>query len=268
MSARADNLAAPDVAINVGGRESSATEVISEDGDTFDSMSSGGIPPLPATKPGAAKPSGSSSGDSVPLTLKVARARKRRVAGPLATCTQERHAQTSGMRSLLEKMRARHHAYAAMHIAAGRSAASFHRNFTVAILVITLVTTLVTNVIQDLVEPVWTTLVSNVALALIAGLTAINNFLGYQKREVEHRDARNAHLRAADLIDIAIACDDEDPDVNYDYASVLEEIQEIHDGLKKLTVGIPTWIAEKYPEYEAPWLLRSEGSSDSDDAKV
>lgn len=250
MSARADNLAAGDVTINVG--------------DTFDSMSSGGIPPLPA-----AKPDTTSSSDSVPLTLKVARARKRRVAGPLATCAQGKHARISGMRALLEQIRARHHAYAAMHTAASRSAAAYHRNFTVAILVITLITTLVTNVIQDLVEPLWTTLVSNVALALIAGLTSINNFLGYQKREVEHRDARNAHLRAADLIDIAIACDDEDPDVTYDYTSVLEEIQEIHDGLKKLTVGIPTWIAEKYPEYEAPWLLRSEeGSSDADDAKV
>jgi hypothetical protein len=125
----------------------------------------------------------------------------------------------------------------------------------VAILVITLVTTLATNIIQDLIAPVWTTLVSNAALVLIAGLTAINNFLGFQKREVEHREARFGHLRVADLIDIAIACDDEDPEVTYDYSSVLEEVQEIHDNLKKMSVEIPDWLAVMYPEYEAPWLL-------------
>jgi len=159
------------------------------------------------------------------------------------------------MRALLVRMRTRHLAYASMHIAAGRSAAAFHRNFTVAILVIALITTLTTSAMQELVAMRWTTLASNAAITLIGGLTAINNFLGYKGREKDHASCKRDHVRAADLIDIAIAVDEEDPNTTYDYTSVLEEIQGIHDSLKLSTTTIPAWIAEQYPEYEAPWLL-------------
>lgn len=164
-----------------------------------------------------------------------------------------------GIRALLASMRERHYAYAAMHTAAARSAARYHRNFTVAILTITLVTTLVTSMIQEVAPPIWIGLTGNAALALIAGLTAINNFLGYQKREEQHRASKESHLRVVGLIDVAVACDDEaraGRGSRYDFSGVLKEIQEIHDGLKKSAVGIPEWVAKKYPEYEAPWLLR------------
>ena len=152
-----------------------------------------------------------------------------------------------------------------MHIAAARSSATDHLNFTVAILMVTLVTSLVTNVVQNLIPHIWVTLTSNVALALIAGLTAINNFLGYQKREVEHREAKNGHARAAGLIAISLACaDDTDPET-FDYSKVLTELQEIHDNLKKMTVNIPTWIANRYPEYEAPWRFRKDISAETED---
>jgi hypothetical protein len=62
-----------------------------------------------------------------------------------------------------------------------------------------------------------------------------------------HREAKLLHLRVADLINIAFACDDEDPDNTYDYLGVLEEIQDIHDNLKKMTVEIPDWLAKKVP---------------------
>ncbi|GFR91545.1 hypothetical protein ElyMa_002595300 [Elysia marginata] len=207
------------------------------------------------------------SGGAVPLTLKMAKGRKRSVPSALTrTFQQKGETHPHAMRRLLEKTRTRHHAYAAMHAAAGRSAASIHKNFTVAILTTTLVTTLATNLMQeDLIDPRWTTLVSNASLALVAGLTAINNFLGYQKRGAEHREIQNSHLGAAELIDIAIACDDENPNKVYNYTSVLEEIQEIHKHLKKATVGIPAWVAKKYPEYEAPWLLRKSSPTASDD---
>jgi len=198
---------------------------------------------------------------------------QRQAAKPVAGCAPQVRAPQvrGGIRDLFGQIRERHHAYAAMHTGAGRSAARIHRNFTVAILAVTLLAALATNTMQELVDPLWTTLVSNAALALIAGLTAINNFLGYQKRAEQHRSSRMAHLRAASLIDVAIACEEEaraaDPSVHYDHTSVLEDIQGIHDSLKENAIEIPGWVAKKYPEYEAPWLLREnpkKGSSDSD----
>ena len=196
--------------------------------------------------------------DSIPLTLRRVSERKHRAA-PLAACLlrRARAGRGRGMRALLERMRTRHHAYASMHTAAGRSAAAHHQNFTVAILAIVLVTTLTTSALQELAPARWTTLASNAAIAVIGGLTAINNFLGYQGREKGHRSAKREHLRAADLIDIAIAVDDEDPLNSYDYSGVLGEIQGIHDSLKKTAGEIPAWVARKYPAYEAPWLLES-----------
>lgn len=165
-----------------------------------------------------------------------------------------------GSRALLGRMRARHHAYAAMHTAARRSAAVYHRNFTIAILTISLAAGLTSAGLQEFADVRWTTFASGAALTLVAGLTAINNFLAFQRREEQHRGAKAGHLRAAGLVDIAFACDDDAAAAGgpgLDFAGVLEELQEIHDGLKNLTVTIPGWVAAKYPEYEAPWLLRA-----------
>jgi hypothetical protein len=150
-------------------------------------------------------------------------------------------------------MRRRHHAYADMHNAARRNASNLHIRYTIAILVIGLVVTLVTSVMQELTTSQWTTLASNASIAVMSGLTAINNTLGYPGREQKHAEAKRGHIHAAGMIDVAIAVDEEDSDA-HDYTSVLEEIQELHDNLQAMIV-IPTWIAVKYPEYEAPWLI-------------
>ena len=189
---------------------------------------------------------------SIPLTLKVVRERRRN-GGALGARGQ------CGMRALLEKMRRRHYAYAAMCSAAARWAAGLHKKLTVAILLVSLLASLVTAFLQE--DRRWAAATGNAALAVVAGLTAVNNFLAFARREEQFRNSKEAHFRAADLIDIALACEDDASGAVYDYTSVLEEIQEAHDTLKKNAIEIPAWIAKEYPEYEAPWLLRDRADS-------
>lgn len=200
------------------------------------------------------------SSDGEPLytdtasVLLTARKARRRKAEPVMR---------GGMRALLQKMRERHLAYAAMHAAAARSRKAYHRRFTVAIIALSVLTTIATNAAtsydanSEYIDVYWYGQMSNGALAIIGCLTAINNFLGYARRGEQHLNANKAHMRAKDLIDIAFACDDEDPTSRYDYGGVLQDLQDIHDSLRNISVEIPGWIAKKYPQYEAPWLVSS-----------
>lgn len=187
------------------------------------------------------------------VLLTARSARRRRHTSPAVTGGGP---SAEGTRALLRQMQARHEAYAAMHTAAGRSAAEYHRYYTVAILVLSLATSLATYTLSAFEDERWTTLASNIALTATGALTAINNFLGFQKREEQHRVCREAHLNAASLVDIAFACDADNGEEPYDYSGVLTDLEDIHKALQTHAVQFPEWVARMYPEYEAPWLLR------------
>ncbi len=88
-------------------------------------------------------------------------------------------------------------AYAAMHRDAGRHYSKKHRNITLFVMVVALVSALITHVVQA-TDPVRAAYISNMVVTFNAGLTAINNFLGYQARGARHMRAGNDFREAAD----------------------------------------------------------------------
>lgn len=154
--------------------------------------------------------------------------------------------------ALLHKTREKHLAYANMHSMASRRYGTLHRILTLAILIITLIATILNSAFEQFAERIWHIFVNNITFASIAGLTAINNFLGYQKKEEQHKTLKYEHLSIVNLIEIALVSEEEDPTGHYH--GILMEIQELYEKLKKTSVEIPEWIAKKYPQYEAPWL--------------
>jgi hypothetical protein len=163
-----------------------------------------------------------------------------------------------GMRRLLERMHKRHLAYAAMNSESSKISSTRARTLAIIVITIGAVSTISADTVKQLSDTEWTVLFMQISTGIMVALTAVEALLDFAKRGVKFRDAKASHMRAADLIDIALACDDDSNDtVHYDYTSVLEEVQNIHDGLKKSSLEILRSVADKYPEYEAPWLSSS-----------
>ena len=164
---------------------------------------------------------------------------------------------SNGMRKLLESMRARHTAYAAMNSECSKISSTRAKALAVTTIIIGAVTTITSSTIEEVIDTKWTVLLMQISTGIMVALTAIETLMDFAKRGVKYIDAKNNHMRAVDLIDIALACDDDsDETINYDYTSVLEEIQNIHDGLKKSSLEIIQSVGDKYPKYEAPWISR------------
>jgi hypothetical protein len=162
-----------------------------------------------------------------------------------------------GLRGHLDDRGDRHLAYAAMHSAAARRARGIAQGLTVTILALGICTALATLIVKGAApDETWTLYVSDAALILTAGLTGINNFLDFSGRAKDHGETSARHARAANIIDLLLAVDEEDPAAGYDPSAALEELQEVHDLLRRTAPGLPAAIAALYPQYEAPWIDR------------
>jgi len=164
------------------------------------------------------------------------------------------------LKALLESVADMHRTYASMRSDAARDSGSWHRRYTVGILSTTLAATVLVNTMQEL-DSVYSQVISTISFSVIAGLTSINNFLGYQKREEQHLQLRGEHLHALALIEIALAMHSDAPEERYDWDNLMEQLQMIHEKLQKATVIIPAKIAKKHPGYEVPWRIPEKQAS-------
>lgn len=163
----------------------------------------------------------------------------------------------NGMRKLLESMRDKHTAYAAMNSECSKISATRARGLGIATIIVGVLATIVASIIEKLTDTEWTVLFMQISAGIMVAFTAIETLMDFAKRGAKFSEAKNNHIRAVDLIDIALACDDDSTQtINYDYTSVLEEVQNIHDGLKKSNLEIIQSVGSKYPQYEAPWNAR------------
>jgi len=137
-----------------------------------------------------------------------------------------------------------------MHGAAARRCAKLHHGYTVAIIVVSFVGLVATNILARATDSDHANLVNDIVYPLVAALTAINNMFGYHKRSEKHRGVRDEHRKIVDLAERAIAFAGEGPDTDYDFETLISEIQEAHATIRKTSVSLPQCIADMYPEYE------------------
>lgn len=158
-----------------------------------------------------------------------------------------------GVGDLLEEKERVHRAYAVMHNEAARQYGLWHRWLTISILIVALVTTLVSTGLMGVSSP-FTNLVDTLAIAAIAGVTAINNFLDFSGLAKDHIHLKLERVKATRVIERALALRAENP--KYDFRTVLAELDEITNVLMESPITIPHNIAKNFPEYEMPWLIR------------
>jgi hypothetical protein len=154
-----------------------------------------------------------------------------------------------GMKRLLKHMHVRHKDYSVMNASASRLSASRARAFSVFIILIGVITGITTIFIHQFVDEEWSTPVAQAVILIMTALTAVKDTLNYSKMAEQYKNAKNNHLSVMALIEIALACDEENGNTKYDYSTVLEDIQAKHDLLKKSSAEIPYSIAKAYPQY-------------------
>lgn len=162
-----------------------------------------------------------------------------------------------GHRDFLHHMKDRSMAYAAMHTAAARQYK--HRNMWLSgsVAVFSLAITVFSNAVSRVMRgSAWAPVISDNAPLVLGFLSSVNAYFNYAGLAEQHRRAKIDHEEIINQIALAEAHDEENGDeAGFDYQPVIEEIQERFDALKAVPMDFPRWVAEKYPQYEAPWKL-------------
>ena len=173
------------------------------------------------------------------------------------------------MRALCKVIGHRHGIYAGMHAEAAGMQMSHHRSLTVAIMALSAVTAICVSAAETLptnttipgtnetiagVSEAWIKFMSGAVLGLVTVLSAINEFMEFQKFEEKHRVACVEHERAFMIIAIAVARDlDGGEDDGYSYAPVVDAFNAIHEKLRRNPVDIPESILAQHDNIPPPW---------------
>lgn len=155
----------------------------------------------------------------------------------------------SGMKELLIKLRKRHVTYALMNSESSKISATRSNAFSITVIIIGAISTMAANGIEQVIDTSWTVVFMQVMSSIMIAITAIDSLINYAKKSVLYSDAKKAHLRAVDLIDIALVSDkDSEDNIKYDYTGILKEIQTIHNNLRNNSLEILPEVAKLHPE--------------------
>ena len=161
-------------------------------------------------------------------------------------------------RDLLNTIGRRHRQYATLHSESAAYFLRYHRGLTLAVMIFSATTALAISAADTLasITDDWMRFLSGAVLGLVTVLTAINEFMEFQKLEEKHRLACKEHERAFMIIALAITRDlDGGEDDEYEYGPILDAINQIHDRLRRNGVDIPQAILARHKDAKPPWYV-------------
>lgn len=149
----------------------------------------------------------------------------------------------------LERLKNKHMTSSSAHSLTADFYEEVYHALTITIIVVSLLGTLLINILEEPGNDRTIKIVSSVFYTITATLTAVNNFLGFQKKAQLHIQLRDEHRRLVDNIELALSIkkdNEEERGQDYDFQSILEQIQEINSTLKKASIQIPSHIKRKF----------------------
>lgn len=154
-------------------------------------------------------------------------------------------------KNLLTRFRYRYKIAAAAHNLTATQYSKVHTYLTFVVLCVNLAGTIVVNIMSGISNAASSSaIINSVFFAVSGGLTAANNLFNFSKVAQQHVQLRDEYNRIVDLIDIAVAADNDDG--GYDFNKVLSEIQELNANLKRGAIQIPKFVQDRIIELK-PW---------------
>ncbi len=140
----------------------------------------------------------------------------------------------------------------------------YNSKFSIVILSVSLISSVANPILEKYGKAIHV-IFTTTMFALIGSLNVMYNYLAYSTRAEQHKHARDAFLQIVEVIDIAMAVEQEKAGSADEFRQVMTEVQQLRHHLTSFCPELPSYIVEKYSKILLPSISKNKGDDESED---